>query len=404
MSHIEKTAADKSSAGFTYQDFVYVYGLLQLEPGQEMGLEVYDDIHKCTRDGLSLIQVKHSLGDGNLTDRDIDLWKTLHNWYKSKDEIPKEKELSLILYTSKNIGTQGFIQLFLNSSENKREIYSQTKAMLNDLERKELEKAANAKNEDKKTPAPNPILQYVRTIADAQESDVYFVLDRFSIQFSQDEIVNKIDSKLATFAIPEQKIIATRNELVGAFVVYKYEQVQLNLKTLVSYECLRKEIGFDRVIQLSVSLDTDFEIYYDRLNEIDHGELSFSDSVFSLQLRDLGMSKSTIIDHGIEMVVTEKVIDELKLSGHFSAKEDRRLETKVRLAWKDFHAEVHENPHKTDDDHVDAAKKCLKWSRRKEYSSGDRKLPSEMGSGKLIKLSNQPAIGWRQDWEERYNK
>ncbi len=109
MSHFENTAADKSAAGFTYQDFVYVYNLLQLEPEQELGIEVYDDLHKFTCEGLTLIQVKHSIGEGNLTDRDIDLWKTLYNWYMSIDEIPIAKDLTLVIYTNKNLGTQEFI-------------------------------------------------------------------------------------------------------------------------------------------------------------------------------------------------------------------------------------------------------------------------------------------------------
>lgn len=404
MSHIENTAADKSSAGFKYQDFVYVYGLLYLEPNQEMGLEIYDDIHKCTHDGLSLIQVKHSLGAGNLTDRDIDLWKTLYNWHMSKDEIPQEKELSLILYTNKKIGNQKLIQLFLNPSKNKKDIYHQAQTILNELEQKELEKKSSAKIEGKEPPNANPILKYIRAIATANDTDIYFLLDRFQIHTNDEEIIKKIDNKLATFAIPEQKIKSTRNELVGAISIYAHERVQRDSKTLISYNCLRKEIGFDRIIQLAISLTTDFEIYYDRFNEIDHSSLSFNESIFSLQLKDLGMSKSEIIDHGIEMVLTEEVIAELKLGGYFSDKEDSRLETKVKLTWKDFHTEAHDIEHHTNENHVNAAKKCLNNSRRKDYFSGDRKLPSEMGSGKLIKLSNKPDIGWLSDWEERYKK
>lgn len=404
MNHIEKTSADKSSAGFTFQDFVYVYTLLYLEPDQELGLEVYDDIHKCTLDGISLIQVKHSLGNSNLTDRDIDLWKTLHNWYTSRDEIPKKNELSLILYTNKEIGTQGFIQLFLNPSKNKEAIYLNSKSMLQDLEKKEREKIEKAKFEGKEPPTPNPILKYVKTIATAKESDIYFILDRFQIHSNQDDIVKKIDKKLLTFAIPNQKIVSTRNELLGALSAYVYAKVKLGEKTTISYSCLRNEIGFDRIIQLATSLATDFDIYYDRLGEVDHNELSFQESIFSFQLKDLGMSKSDIVDHGIEMVLTERIISELKLGGYFSEKEDTRLENKIRLAWKEFHKEVHEPTHITDEAHILAAKCCLKNSRRKQYFSGDSSLPSEMGSGKLIKLSNKPVIGWLKDWQERYSK
>jgi len=404
MSHFENTAADKSAAGFTYQDFVYVYNLLQLEPEQELGIEVYDDLHKFTCEGLTLIQVKHSIGEGNLTDRDIDLWKTLYNWHMSIDEIPISKDLTLVIYTNKNLGTQEFIRLFQNPSKNKAQIHSKAKEILKDLEAKDLEKNQSAKAAGKEKPSENPILKYVRAIADANKESIYFILDRLQIQSNQIEIIEKIDRKLKTFAIPEKKIESVRNELTGAVSIYQFSNVLSSQKTIISYDCLRKQIGFDRIIQLAISLTTDFESYYDRFNELDISKLSFKDGVFSKQLVDLGFSKNEIFDHGIEMVLTEQVIEDLKQQGHFSTIEDTRLETQISSAWKDFHGEAHEEPHATETAHVKAAKQCLRSSRRKEYSSGDKKIPTEMGSGKLIKLSNKPSLGWRSDWEEKYRQ
>lgn len=92
MGHLEKTAADKSSLGFEYQDLVLVDILISLKPGEQIGLEVFDDVHtESISDELNLIQVKHSLSGGNITERDIDLWKTLYNWLNSLPELPKEK-------------------------------------------------------------------------------------------------------------------------------------------------------------------------------------------------------------------------------------------------------------------------------------------------------------------------
>ena len=78
----EQISSDKSQLGFDYQDLVCMEYLIDLRQGESIGLEVFDDVHHAKVSGVrSLVQVKHSVNDGsNLTNSDIDLWKTLHHW------------------------------------------------------------------------------------------------------------------------------------------------------------------------------------------------------------------------------------------------------------------------------------------------------------------------------------
>ena len=78
----DKIAAEKKSIGFDYQFLYFIYVLLGIEPDQKVGYEVKDDVHLEFEDGNSIyMQLKHSLGEEkNLTEKDIDLWKTLYNW------------------------------------------------------------------------------------------------------------------------------------------------------------------------------------------------------------------------------------------------------------------------------------------------------------------------------------
>ncbi|MEJ8676889.1 hypothetical protein [Chromobacterium amazonense] len=124
MNHSDKIAADKTSLGFEFQDLVYIEKLIELRPGQKLGLELHDDIHVETAaedgsiDDLLLIQVKHSVNEGNITDRDIDLWKTLHNWIKLIPDLPRHRKLTLQLYTNKNLNNQTFVSLLKASRQN----------------------------------------------------------------------------------------------------------------------------------------------------------------------------------------------------------------------------------------------------------------------------------------------
>ncbi|MEI7177821.1 hypothetical protein WCT65_02000 [Pectobacterium carotovorum] len=124
MNHSDKIAADKTSLGFEFQDFVYIEKLIELRPGQTLGLELHDDIHVETigedssiKD-LLLIQVKHSVNPGNITERDIDLWKTLHNWLKLVPNLPSCRTLTFQLYTNKNINNQPFVNLLKSPRQN----------------------------------------------------------------------------------------------------------------------------------------------------------------------------------------------------------------------------------------------------------------------------------------------
>src|SRR5260221_5404404 len=68
MGHLDAVSADKTSLGFEFQDLVFIEKLLELKPGESLGLEVLDDIHLETISSKFLLyQVKHSLSGGNIT-------------------------------------------------------------------------------------------------------------------------------------------------------------------------------------------------------------------------------------------------------------------------------------------------------------------------------------------------
>src|SRR3989475_155001 len=112
MGHLDAVSADKTSLGFEFQDLVFIEKLLELKPGESLGLEVLDDIHLETISSKFLLyQVKHSLSGGNITDRDCDLWKTLANWLKALPELPQHGEVGFRIYTNKALNSQTLISL-----------------------------------------------------------------------------------------------------------------------------------------------------------------------------------------------------------------------------------------------------------------------------------------------------
>ena len=94
----ENVSADKTSIGFEYQFYYFIYKILGLKQGDKLGYEVKDDVHLELSNGeYILMQLKHSMkekSDGsisNLTTKDIDLWKTIYNWINMINEIDEGK-------------------------------------------------------------------------------------------------------------------------------------------------------------------------------------------------------------------------------------------------------------------------------------------------------------------------
>lgn len=398
MSHLEDTAADKSSFGFEYQDLVLVDKLINLKAGEAIGLEIFDDLHvENISNDLTMIQVKHSLLGGNITERDSDLWKTLYNWYQSLLSLPTDKNITFQLYTNKSLNNQNFVELLKKAKENKPELIASIKTIYQALLDSEAKKDKNS--------TANPIFKFAGALAKASEDDLNFIFERFEFHTDTKFIIDRINSQLEYLAVPLSKVDEIRKFVIGAYKDYKIREIYDSNKILIKYETFRIQMGFDRILRSTRSDEIDFERFYDRYYAFDRtDETSFLDSIFSHQLAALGIPAAEIIDHGIEMLITEKLISELKNEGNFANIDDERLENQGHHVWNTIHKKSHETAASNETDHIEAAKYCYRETLKKELKSKSLTLPEGMSRGKFIKLSNIPRIGWRKDWMEKYSK
>lgn len=95
---VEHTAKS-SILGYTYQLFYGLYLLLYSEEDKKIFIEHYDDLTIENKGTYKIIQMKYSQTPKNITDRSIDLWKTIRNWSsdtQSKNPILTNAELVII--------------------------------------------------------------------------------------------------------------------------------------------------------------------------------------------------------------------------------------------------------------------------------------------------------------------
>jgi hypothetical protein len=404
MNYSEKIAADKTSLGFEFQDFVYIEKLIKLEPGQTLGLELHDDIHVETAASnasikdLILIQVKHSIDQGNITDRDIDLWKTIYNWLKLVPTLPSTQTVSFKLHTNKRLNNQEFVSLLKAPGQNIQAILDHIRHTNNEISEVESKKGKND--------SPNPIAKYVQSISQAKDQDLRFILERFEFHSDASFVIERISSALRQLSIPESCLEETRKHVIGAFKESKFSRITKGEKVIISFNDFRIGMGFDRIIRSARSDPADFDRFVDLYYSYQRPDkLCFRGSTFYEQLKDIGISDEEIIDRGVEMMLAENFMKSLEDAGTFSASENLRLENIAFSRWQLLHNQLHRSTNGDDEMmHQQASQNCYDHTMRTSLKASNIELPSNLSCGKYIKLSNLPRIGWRQNWQSKFKK
>lgn len=95
--------ATLNKAGDIFQYYIALRDCFKMAKGDVLQIEVNGDVSIISnKDNMSFQrEVKHHFGNKNLSDRDIDFWKTLSNWYIEFDRITVFS--SLILHTTSTV-------------------------------------------------------------------------------------------------------------------------------------------------------------------------------------------------------------------------------------------------------------------------------------------------------------
>ena len=394
--HFDQISADKNQLGFEYQDLVCLELLIDLKPGETIGLEVLDDVHHEKIDGTnSLIQVKHSVDDQeSITNNDLDLWKTLYNWSNSAKAL-NNKNIKFIFFTNRKITSKDGIVKIL-SAQNKDvgsliEIISNTKKSIDEREARKKSGATE-----------NPIKKYVDHINSMEKSKKTFLFERVTMVFSQTEIIERISKRIEQFAISEPDALDVTHQLIGAFKDQKYKLVKSGIKLNIDYETFRKRFQFNRIIKISRDKKIDFSRYHQfkDVNTIDP-----KNGLFAKQLSDIDISEDEITDYAIEYAATSMFIQKLIIDGEFSEIESRSIDEEISHSWKTVHGKIYNLAKiESNDDHKRAARDCLYNTKEIDVEVANSPLSKAMITGKSIELSDRKRIGWRKDWREIYGE
>ncbi|MGJ0625429.1 ABC-three component system protein [Xenorhabdus bovienii] len=387
MNIFDKTSAEKKSIGFSYQDYVALKHALELKPGEKVGIEVFDDLHLENIHGKkTFIQVKHSIKNlSNVTNKDIDLWKTLYNWSEAIQAI-NDKDVSLIFYTNKLLTQKsGIVQILSGKTKKIENIQNEIKKILRDYKNKE-----------------DDLHNYISTIDKLPTETAKRLFDSITFSHSEDEVTDQIKILLKTLSIPENKIDDAFHNISGAFLEYKYKLVKDNHKIVITYDDFRNKIGTDRIVQISRNCINTFDQYYKFESAY---PINLDDKISYRQLQDLNINAKLIIKHINQMAKTEAFIQSLINDGELTKQEEELIYNKVFDEWESNHIVkyITDNYDEICESHISTATSIyLELISKCDISIENNKLPRSMVTGTFLTLSDEPRIGWLQHWESVY--
>lgn len=189
--------ATLNKAGDIYQYLIALKDCFELNDGEKLQIEVNGDVSILNETGGKFQkEVKHHFGEKKLTDRDIDFWKTLANWYVEFDRI--KGFTNLILHTTAVIPPKSTFSGWENIDAEKK-----------------FERIQAIGDEEKKN-EKNFREQYSRIFNDTFSKErILKVLGKFSIMPAQTTITG-IASEFSKYVghIPEEN----RDSYIGAIL------------------------------------------------------------------------------------------------------------------------------------------------------------------------------------------
>lgn len=411
----DKTAADDKSIGFDYQYYYFLKLLLELRHGQKIGLEVLDDVHLELPDNkLALIQLKHTTqtkSDStaiNLTERDVDLWKTIYNWVQlvndktqsrgtSKSQLEFIENTDFILVSNKQASTT-------NNFLTKISEFIGGTIDINKFEEYLEELYTNTEDSTTNAPLRKYILEFKSQKSDWKTA----FLKKLTFQLNEDDLIAKIKITLKEKVFSDETIDDVYNCLNSNLRDLNYLNVKSKNKIFISFDDFR----------------TKFRNCFGTTKKLPIRKLEFvlpdnpKEQMFIKQLIDIGdISESDdeiIIEFTRLKLLMYNNLMEWEHKGELMADQKKAFVSNCINQWKNTHRSSHRQNQKNitngrsieelEEEIKTAGLDCLDQIRKLLLSIEGDLLDSETSNGQFYLLSDELKIGWHIDWENKYKK
>lgn len=383
---IEKTCADLKEFGFEFQFLYFVLKVLSMREGETVAWEVEDDVSiKLPDKVLILFQVKHSFDDNpKLTTLDVDLWKSFSNW---RD----------LIEAAHNSGKNDFLSktqfiLVSNKKRNsdflKRIEEFQTGEIGFSVIKKELEGISSN----------NDALQgYIENFKGLADDLMELFFRQLRLDLNVGNLLEECKKELRSKMVREENIEDVFIHILGALKKDHYTEISQKKKFSISFE--------DYYSKYRAYYDAGRQKLYVRKYECDLVE--FQDQIFMKQLIDIGDVKKDDRDKQIKL--TQHKYNALNniltwtQNGDVTEDERNEFEENAILDWENeydyrYQDDIPENQYNK------IGREILHAIRLKKLKLNGTTLETPLSNGTFYYLADEPKIGFRGDWKEKYGK
>lgn len=238
MSNIlDNHTAGAQAIGFDYQFYYFMFLLLDLKVGEKIGFEVKDDVHIDKSDGSTvLLQTKHTIQKDasgssiNLTDLDVDLWKTISNW-------------SVLIKSKKNFIDKHFFVLVTNKNENNNKFIKSALDYKYNIS-KDIESVLKVVNDLKDNTTNQTIKKYISNFLKIGKKKQKLFLNKLSIETGNEKIIQKIKNRILENVRQEKKYVdIIYNSLYSNLQTSKFLDVKDKNRFEISFDDFNKKFG-----------------------------------------------------------------------------------------------------------------------------------------------------------------
>lgn len=388
------TSADSKVIGFEFQYFYFIYKLLQLQEGEKVGYESKEDVHIETNGSQILYQLKHTINkkaDGtpeNLTDLDIDLWKTISHWVnlilqmkKDEEQLEFIKNTEFVLATNKNIKSNKFV-LCIQQYHSQSIKFSDVVELIDKL-------LITAKSD--------AISNYLDNIKKLSRDVLEKFFNKIEIVDTGDDIIKKIKSLIMSKMIHQSRVNDVFNSLLSELKQDFFYKVK---------DKSHQEISFDEWIKkYSMIFENNRSSSLPIRKHTHHLEKNPLDKAFVKELIEIGDVREEdivqISNFMTELIQLEENVNLWHTDGLLTYDEIDDFHDNSISIWKNSHRKSHRS---TIDDESDKnnALSCLDEIRDKELKIKNTELQTELSNGEFYFLSDKQRIGWKNKWKEKY--
>ncbi|TFE03847.1 ABC-three component system protein [Jeotgalibacillus salarius] len=415
----ELTSAESKSIGFDYQYYFFLNEVLKIESEESVGYEVRDDVHIDKADGKQiLIQLKHSVvtkasgGISNLSEKDIDLWKTISNWIEMiNDKTEGRKELkeqlkyilntSFILVTNKSITSSNLFFINIEEFQKGNISINNIRDYLADLSK--VKKGKNSSVTD----------CYIKKLLKQDDTWLEPFLRNLEVKNNVDDLIN-----LAKLRIKEKNVNDTRLEDVFKAVDSSlrkliYDEVKDGNKVILTFSEYHKR--FTKYFELGRSRKLPI-----RLNNPKHNKPADPEKHTSIkQLIDIEVINPEDEDFEDKIVEIftckylmhnnlEQWIQDVDITEEQKDKFEQDVIKKWDNHFNNIHSKIRRKLRRVKLDDIDqeelieSAIDCYYGTLGMSLKIDETELDARLSNGYIYLLSDKPSIGWYFGWKERY--